>query len=462
MLYNDTIAAIATPPGVGGIAVVRLSGPDALPILERIFAPAQRGAWKPFRMRFGRVVTPGGNTLDEALVVYMRAPRSFTAEDVVEISCHGGPLIVDRVLALALAAGARPAEPGEFTMRAFLNGRMDLTQAEATLDVINARTETGLALAQAQLGGWLANAVGQIRAGLLNPLAYLTAMIDFPEDDVDVEEIVPPIETALRQIERLRASAAQGMIYRQGARAALVGVPNVGKSSLLNALLRSDRAIVTPIPGTTRDTLEETANIGGIPVVLVDTAGITETNDMVEQIGIERSRAALQSADVALLVRDATRPITDAERELAALTGGKPTIMVLNKTDLLCEEGRTTNDEGTICNLQLVIGNLQSCVRLSALTGAGLDDLTQAMVSTLAGQTLNGDAQLVTNPRHHDALGRAATHLREVLDSYKRGVPSDLLTIDLTAAVSALGEITGEDINDDLLNTIFSKFCIGK
>ncbi len=464
MLYNDTIAAIATPPGVGGIAVVRLSGPDALPILECMFAPIQRGAWKPFRMRFGRVVTPGGETVDEALAVYMRAPHSFTAEDVVEISCHGGPLIVDRVLALALAGGARPAEPGEFTMRAFLNGRIDLTQAEATLDVINARTETGLALAQAQLGGWLAGTVGRVRAELLNPLAYLTAMIDFPEDEVDAEEIVPPIEAALRQIERLRASAEQGMIYRQGARAALVGVPNVGKSSLLNALLRADRAIVTPVPGTTRDTLEEMANIGGIPIVLVDTAGIAETSDMVEQIGIERSRAALQSADMALLVLDATRPLTDAERELATLTRSKPTIVVLNKVDLLSIDKMTREQDDVMACLPDHLVTPSSChlVSLSALTGAGLDDLTQAMVQVLASQTLNGDAQLVTNPRHHDALMRAAIHLREVLDGYERGVPSDLLTIDLTAAVTALGEITGEDINDDLLNTIFSRFCIGK
>jgi tRNA modification GTPase len=297
MLYDDTIAAIATPPGEGGIGIVRLSGPDALPIIERIFTPARPGAWRPFYTRLGHVVDADGATLDEALALYMRAPRSFTAEDVVEISCHGGPLVLSRVLARTLEHGARQAEPGEFTMRAFLNGRIDLTQAEATLDVIQARTATALALAQAQLGGWLAAELRRVRELLLGPLAYATALVDFPEDEVEPQEIVAPLQEGLRLLDQLLATADQGLVYRQGARAALVGRPNAGKSSLLNALLRADRAIVTPIPGTTRDTLEETANLRGIPVVLIDTAGIAETADPVERLGVARSRAALAMED---------------------------------------------------------------------------------------------------------------------------------------------------------------------
>ena len=320
MLYDDTIAAIATPPGEGGIGIVRLSGPCALPILEDIFVPARRGTWRPFHMRLGYVVDQGGAAVDEALAVYMRAPASFTVEDVAEISCHGGPLVVSRVLGLALAAGARLAEPGEFTMRAFLNGRLDLAQAEATLDVITAKTEAGLALAQAQLGGWLSGELGRVREALLAPLAYITALVDFPEDEVEPQEIAAPLRDGLCTLERLLATAGQGLVYRQGARLALVGRPNTGKSSLLNALLRADRAIVTAIPGTTRDTLEETADLNGIPVVLVDTAGIAETDDPVERLGIARSRAALAAADLALLVLDASVPPSDADAAIAALT----------------------------------------------------------------------------------------------------------------------------------------------
>jgi tRNA modification GTPase len=494
MLYDDTIAAIATPAGVGGIGIIRISGPEALPILQRLFVPARRGPWRPFRMRFGHVVTAEGETVDEALAVYMRAPRSFTAEDVVEISCHGGPLVVNRTLGLALEAGARPAEPGEFTMRAFLNGRIDMTQAEATLDVINARTDAGLALAQAQLSGWLAGKLRQIRETLLGPLAYFTALVDFPEDEVEPQDAVGPLEEGLRALERLLATADQGIVYRQGARAALVGVPNVGKSSLLNALLRVDRAIVTPIPGTTRDTLEETANLGGVPVVLVDTAGITETEDVVERIGIARSREALAAADLALLVLDATRPPTDAEFAIAALTEGKPTIVVLNKVDLIEQESGVRSQESRVgtqgdgemgrwgdgqtegsTSVHPVTPSPRhpvtpsprhpvtpSPVAVSAWTGAGLDELVKAMQTALIGDVTPNDARLITNSRHRDALSRATQSIRDALDSYARGVPADLLAIDVTAALTAIGEVTGESLQEDLLATIFSRFCIGK
>jgi tRNA modification GTPase len=455
MLYNDTIAAIATPPGEGGIGIVRLSGSAAFPLLKRIFRPIRPGRWQPFRLRYGHVLTLTNDIIDEALAVFMRGPRSFTAEDVVEISCHGGPLVVRRVLDLLIQLGARQAEAGEFTMRAFINGRIDLAQAEATLDIIQARTMAGLALAQAQLGGWLSNEVRAIRRLLLDPLAYCTVQVDFPEDEVDAEAIEPPIQAALDRLTPLVASSEQGIIFRQGARAALVGVPNVGKSSLLNALLRVDRAIVTEIPGTTRDTLEETANLAGIPVVLTDTAGITETTDRVEQIGINRSRAALAAADLVLLVLDCTRPITAAERELAKLAVGKSLIVALNKIDLL------TDPTLAFVPTDLLPTPL-ALVPISAQHGTGLDHLAQAVAQVLLGHQPTGDTRLVSNQRHRDAMRRALDQLHDAITALRAGVGPDLLAIDLTAAVSALGEITGENMNDDLLNTIFSRFCIGK
>jgi tRNA modification GTPase trmE len=283
---SDTIAAIATPPGEGGIGIIRLSGPDAQPIALRIFRPVRPGRLRSHRVRYGHVIGPDGQVIDEALLTFMAAPHSFTREDVVEISCHGGALPVQLTLEAALAAGARLANPGEFTLRAFLNGRIDLSQAEATLDVIRAQTRAGLTIAQAQLDGWLAREVRAARQAILEPLAYITALIDFPEEGIEPQTVAGPIAQALATVERLLAGAEQGMVLRNGARVVIVGRPNVGKSSLLNALLRVERAIVTPIPGTTRDTLEELANLAGVPVVLIDTAGMRTSTDPVNRLGL--------------------------------------------------------------------------------------------------------------------------------------------------------------------------------
>ncbi|NJN67072.1 MAG: tRNA uridine-5-carboxymethylaminomethyl(34) synthesis GTPase MnmE [Chloroflexaceae bacterium] len=456
MMYDDTIAAIATPPGEGGVGIVRLSGSHSLPIAQAIFRPRRPGPLRSHRVRYGQVVDPSdGRVVDEVLAVLMQAPRSFTGEDVVELSGHGGTLVMQEVLGLTLAAGARLAHPGEFSMRAFLNGRMDLTQAEAILDIIQAQTSTGLALAQAQLGGWLAREVRRIRTDLLEALAYVTVTIDFPEDEVDPQDLAPTLTACRQAVEHLLATADQGVIYRQGARVVLLGRPNVGKSSLLNALLRTNRAIVTPIPGTTRDTLEETANLDGIPVVLVDTAGISESADPIERLGVERSREALALADLALLVLDIHQPVSRDDRQIAELTLEKPTLVVWNKADL--EPGHAPP------HFPFAHPHLVGNVATSALTGAGMEDLVRTIVGALSVQgTAPGGSHLVTNPRHREVLSRAAAGLRAATEGQAAGVPADLLAGDLTTALNALGEITGETITDDLLDTIFSRFCIGK
>jgi len=446
---DDTIAAIATPVGSGGIGIVRLSGPEARAILARVFA----GDTVPLRLTYGHVVDPAsGETVDEVLAVYMPAPRTYTRQDVVEIDCHGGPVPLRRVLDLCLAHGARLAGPGEFTLRAFLNGRIDLAQAEAVADMVAAQTDAGLRLAVAQLDGHLSDRFQAVRARLLDALAWVEASIDFDEDEVPPHEVAADLQFAEERLSDLLAGAERGIITRQGIRTAIVGQPNVGKSSLLNALLRVDRAIVTPIPGTTRDTLEETLNLHGIPLVLVDTAGIrADTRDLVEDLGVARSRAALAQADLALVVVDASRAVDDGDRAIAALAGDRPAIVAINKTDLPVR----ADARGLLSGAPMV--------EISALTGAGINDLERAIEAVIfGGQVVASDAALVSSPRHRDVLRRAHTDVSTAAEASQTGMPLDFVSIGLRAAVNALGEITGETVSDTLLETIFSRFCIGK
>jgi tRNA modification GTPase len=442
----DTIAAPATPPGEGGIAVIRVSGPAAAHAVSALFDRPLRD----HRVVTGRVRDPAsGEVVDEALGILMRGPRSFTREDVVELHCHGSALLVERVMRLLLAQGVRAAEPGEFTLRAFLNGRIDLAQAEAVLDVIRARTDAAQRVAMAGLRGRLSRAVGEVRDELLSALAYLVVRIDFPDEDVPAEDIRPTLGSAATAIERLLATARAGALRRDGARVTLIGPPNAGKSSLLNRLLREDRAIVTPIAGTTRDTVEETADLCGIPVVLTDTAGFATAPDAIEAMGIERSRRAAAAADALLVVLDGAAPSPPGLSELLALAVDRPALTVLNKSDL----------PAVLRADQFAAPTLA----VSATRGDGLEALETALAGLLgAGVEVSQQDLLIANPRHADALRRALASVQAADAATATGLPEDFVAIDVRAALDALGEITGETAGEDLLDTIFRRFCIGK
>lgn len=448
-MYNDTIVALSTPIGEGGIGIVRLSGPEAKSIVENLFPRPLQDR----RLAYGHVIDPvTGESIDEVLVSYMAAPHTYTREDIAEVNCHGGPLPTQRILELVLRLGARLANPGEFTLRAFLNGRIDLAQAESVLDVVRARTAASLRLAVQGLGGNLSHPVKAIRSELMNVLAYLTAKIDFPDDEVPQQDINTPLENALKKLEELISSADRGIVYRQGVRTAIVGRRNVGKSSLLNRLLGHNRAIVSPVPGTTRDTLEEVANIKGIPFVLIDTAGIARHQGVVESLGIARTRTAIEEADFVLLVLDVATPLRSSDKEIIAILSehaDREVLAVANKCD---KPRRASLDELP-----------WSVISISALSGAGIEVLEQRMVERVCGgRVFTSDALLVSNPRHKACLERAESNLEQALEGIANHMPDDFVTIDLTAALNALGEITGETVSDELLETIFSNFCIGK
>ncbi|MEO5864772.1 MAG: tRNA uridine-5-carboxymethylaminomethyl(34) synthesis GTPase MnmE [Nitrospiraceae bacterium] len=470
---EDTICAIATPAGEGGIGIVRLSGPQALVVASQVIhlrsgrplssisshtlhladlvGPASD---RQCNIRPDHAQPPRSSLLDEALVVYMKAPRSYTAEDVVEIQSHGGMLVLGIVCKVCVESGARMAEPGEFTKRAFLNGRLDLSQAEAVLDTIRATSSAGLIVAQRHLRGDLAREVEQARTSLLIVLAHVEAGIDFVGEDISFlrhDELVRIVREACAVVQKLEATAQEGRILREGARVAILGRPNVGKSSLLNRFLKQERAIVTAIPGTTRDVLEESVDLDGVMVRLVDTAGVRDTDDIVELEGIKRTRAAQDEADLLLVVVDGSVPLTSDDRALLSVARNRKHVVVVNKADLAV----TVETDAALADRLVYV--------VSAKTGLGVEMVKSALRAQLvSGGFEAAESVTVTNVRHRDALRRAGESLDQALESVQCGMAGELISIDVRAAADALGEITGAITTDEILGRIFSEFCIGK
>lgn len=457
----DTIAAISSAPGEGAIGIVRLSGDDALAIADKVYKLGQKklSTQDSHTIHYGHIVDPkDGQEIDEVMVSVMREPKTFTREDIVEINTHGGIVATNRVLELVLREGATLAEPGEFTKRAFINGRIDLTQAEAVMDLIRAKTDRSMDLAVKQLDGKLSNLIENLRQDILNTLAQVEVNIDYPEYD-DVEEMTLKLlgeKTTIikNRIDGLLSTAKQGKILRDGISTAIVGRPNVGKSSLLNALLREEKAIVTDIEGTTRDTVEEYINIRGVPLKLVDTAGIRDTEDVVERIGVERSKKALKEAELVLLLLNQSEALTAGDRELLALTQDHKRIIIMNKIDLpnqlLKESLLEWVEEDEI-------------IATSMMTQEGIDALEEKIADYFfSGQSGEKDATYVSNARHIALLEKASQSLDEVNNGIDMGMPVDLIQIDFTRAWEILGEIIGENAPDELLTQLFSQFCLGK
>ncbi len=457
----DTIAAISTPPGEGAISIVRLSGDQAVEIADRVFKAGSKQLVKvaSHTIHYGHIVDPKDDKLmDEVMVSVMRAPKTFTREDVIEINCHGGIVVVNQLLQLLLRQGARLAEPGEFTKRAFLNGRVDLSQAEAVMDLIRAKTDKAMNLALNQLDGNLSHLIRALRQEILETLAQVEVNIDYPEYD-DVEEMTTRLllEKATQvkaQIESLLQTAQQGKILREGLDTAIIGRPNVGKSSLLNHLLREEKAIVTDIAGTTRDVIEEYVNVRGVPLKLVDTAGIRDTEDIVERIGVERSRQALAKADLILLVLNQSEPLSKEDEQLIEVTKESKRIILLNKTDLPSQLDRS--------KVRKLVGEAR-LFEVSVLNQDGLDHLEHAIADLFfGGQTADKDASYVSNTRHIALLDQAAHSLSEVIQGIELGMPVDLVQIDMTRCWDALGEVVGDSVQDELITQLFSQFCLGK
>ena len=455
-LSADTIAAVSTPPGRGGIGIVRLSGPLATAIaaqLVQLRQPLEHG-----RARLADVLdaptgdNPASARIDEAVVTYFAAPNSYTTEDVVEIAAHGSPVVLDVLLRRSLNLGARLAEPGEFTQRAFLAGRLDLTQAEAVRDLIEAHTLTQVRQAASQMGGALSRRVAPLKLSLVELIALLEAGIDFAEDDVDVaplEVIATRIEQLIPPLEKLEASYARGRIVHDGLTMAIVGRPNAGKSSLFNCLVERERAIVTATPGTTRDTVSERISLDGIPLELVDTAGLREAHEEIEQMGIARSREALADAGLVLIVLDATQPLNDEERRLFAEVQGRPALVAVNKCDLAIPPATSSQ-----------VHELPS-VSTSALTGEGILALRERILALASGGAAS-EPGMLTTLRHHQAITTAISAMRDAASANAQQIPHEMILLDLYRALWALDSLTGQTTSDDILNLIFSTFCIGK
>ena len=454
-LIEDTIAAISTPIGVGGIAIIRVSGKRALQVADAIFVSkaGKPSSFPTHTIHLGRVCD-NGNSVDQVLLSIMRAPRSYTAEDVVEINCHGGPLTARDILALCVKHGARLAEPGEFTKRAFLNGRIDLTQAEAVMDLINAKTRRAQAAAELALEGHLSKGIAAARDKLIEVLAHIEAHIDFPEEDIDTgtrKHWLREVDVTIELLRSLLASANEGKILRHGIAVAIVGRPNAGKSSLMNALLGEERSIVTPIPGTTRDTIEEFASIRGLPVKFTDTAGIRNARSAVEAIGINRSRTSLSHSDLLLHVVDGSRRFSEDDRELARLCDSQKTIQVVSKSDLPQK-----------LNLPADV-TLTKNISVSAKTGAGIELLKDSIESVaIRSHGQFSESCAFVNERQVDTLQRANYSLTSAVIELRNESPPELVSQQLRTGLDAIGEVTGSTSTEDLLDKIFSSFCIGK
>ncbi len=488
-MHEDTIAAIATARGEGGIAVIRISGPSAASVAASVFRPRSKSEVKQYAgysVHYGMITDSAqGAIVDDALLTVFRAPRSYTGEDVCEIACHGGSASTGIILELVLKAGARIALPGEFTQRAFLNGRMDLAQAEAVSDLVKARTESARRLARRQLDGDVSRAAASIREDLVGIVAAIEVTIDFSDEvgDLNYAEINERLDNTIVDIDRLRNTRGKGKILRDGLNVAIVGRPNVGKSTLLNAMLRSERAIVTPIPGTTRDTIEESVAIRGIPVLLTDTAGIRETDDAVERIGVERAKAVIANADLSLMVLDASNGVCPDDVLAAqlvrnawdndALTSGvrnyglNRCIVIWNKCDLVDQQELERLSQVTPLGFE---PGLLPVMRVSAATNTGIEELEEAVIAPYAcnsdeGSFSNADpiaSVVVSNARHSQALDAARESLIHAVQSARSAMPGDFIALDVRGALDALGHITGETVTEDIIHRVFKDFCVGK
>jgi len=456
MIDKDTICAVSTPPGEGGIGIIRVSGRDAIKVVSTVFRPCSR---KPLShvtthtIHYGHVVNPGTDeSVDEVLVSVMRAPATYTREDIVEINCHGGMMPLWRTLSLLLASGARQAEPGEFTKRAFLNGRIDLAQAEAVMDIISAKTDLSHRSANARLFGGLSKEISALRNKLISLLAMVEISIDFPEEDIEIEEaaqLAEDVSNIQGGIDTLLATYCYGKILREGYASAIVGKPNVGKSSLLNALLKQDRAIVSEIPGTTRDVIEEYLNIDGIPIRILDTAGIRHSHDAVEQEGVRRSLATITAADIVLAVLDGSQPLTPEDRRVLESVQKKSVIVIINKSDL----------PRSLQELDVSIPQ----VTVSCHSGIGLDRLRQAISDSVKqGVCPSREHAWAVNERQKTILGQTKESLANAMESIKANRSPEFIALDLRGALDSLGLIIGATYTDDILERIFSTFCIGK
>ncbi len=445
-MNERTIAALSTPQGVGGIAVIRISGNDAVSICDKIFKGSKKlSNCESHTIHYGHIVS-GDKVIDEVLVAVMKAPKTYTREDVVEISTHGGAVASKLVLEALIKAGAYPAEPGEFTKRAFLNGRIDLSQAEGIIDIINSKTAMEERNALSQAGGGLSKEIDTMRASLVNLAARMQVAIDYPDEDLEdvtLDEIGGLIKENIQKTDKLLATADSGRVLKNGIKTAIVGKPNVGKSSLLNCMAKTDRAIVTDIAGTTRDVIEEFVNFDGVPLVLLDTAGIHETQDVVEKIGVERSKKAIEEAELVILMLDLSRGLEEEDKELLEITKDKKRIIVANKSDIKAT-------------------SVENAIEISVKTGDGMDSLSAEIRNLYNLGELETGGIVVTNLRHISSLTRVKETLERAYDAVAGGLPQDLAALDIYAAIDILGEITGDTVSESIVSEIFHNFCVGK